>query len=107
MYITAPMVKGSMHYVRIGLIYKSPGLFAGNVERCATFFRTFFDGCESEIDVAPARHTSFKRGGMWGLSVAPCHPGSVLTPSFPAQAWLTKKELILLVFIHPKRSPFE
>ena len=32
----------------------------------------------------PARHTSFKGGGVWGLSVTPCHLGFVSTPSFPA-----------------------
>ena len=43
----------------------------------------------SSIDVKvksmwpPARHTSFERGGVWGLSVTPCHLGFVLTPSFP------------------------
>ena len=31
----------------------------------------------------PARHTSFERGGVWGLSITPCCLGSVLTPSFP------------------------
>ena len=51
MYIVASMVKGGMHYVGVGLIYKPHGLFAGNIERCATFLRTFFDRCESEIDV--------------------------------------------------------
>ena len=55
MYIIAPMVKGAMHYVRVGLVYKPHCLFAGNVERCATFLRTFFDQCESEIDVAPSQ----------------------------------------------------
>ena len=52
MYIVAPMVKGRMHYIGIGLIYKPHGLFAGNIERCAIFLGTFFDRCESEIDVA-------------------------------------------------------
>ena len=33
----------------------------------------------------PARHTSFKSGGMWDLSVTLCHPGFVLIPSFPVQ----------------------
>ena len=46
------MVKGGMYYIRVGLIYKPHGLFAGNIKRCVTFLRTFFDRCESEIDVA-------------------------------------------------------
>ena len=55
MYIVAPMVKAGMTYLRVGLIYKSHSLFAGDVERCATFLRTFFDRCESKIDVAPSQ----------------------------------------------------
>ena len=55
MFIVAPMVKGGMHYVGVGLVHKPHGLFAGNIERCATFLRTFFDRCESEIDVAPSQ----------------------------------------------------
>ena len=45
MYIVAPMVKAGMTYVSVGLIYKPHGLFAGNIERCATFLRIFFDRC--------------------------------------------------------------
>ena len=55
MYIVAPMVKGGMHCIRVGLIYKPCGLFAGNVKRCATFLSTFFNRCESEINVAPSQ----------------------------------------------------
>ena len=55
MYIVASMVKAGMSYIRVGLIYKPHGLFAGNVKRCATFLRTFFDRCESEINVAPSQ----------------------------------------------------
>ena len=55
MYIVAPMVKAGMTYARVGLIYKPHGLLPGNVKRCTTFFRTFFDRCESEIDVAPSQ----------------------------------------------------
>ena len=47
MYIVAPMVKAGMTYVGVCLIYKPYGLFAGNVERCATFLRTFFNRCLS------------------------------------------------------------
>ena len=49
------MVKGGMHYIRVGLVYKPHGLFAGNIEGCATFLRTFFDWWESEINVAPSQ----------------------------------------------------
>ena len=42
-YIIPPMVKGGMHYIRVGLVYKPHGLFAGDVEGCATFCRTFFN----------------------------------------------------------------
>ena len=60
-----------MHYTRVGLNYKPHGLFAGNVERCATFLRTFFDGCESEIDVVPSQaYFLHKRRGVGPL----CHP---------------------------------
>ena len=55
MYIVAPMVKAGMTYIGVGLIYKHHGPFAGGIERCATFLRTFFDRCESEIDVAPSQ----------------------------------------------------
>ena len=55
MYIVAPMVKAGMTYVGVGLVYKPHGLFAGAIERCARFLRTFFDRCESEIDVAPSQ----------------------------------------------------
>ena len=54
-YIVATMVKTGMTYVRFGLIYKPHSLFAGDVERCATFLRTFFNRCESEINVAPSQ----------------------------------------------------
>ena len=54
MYIVAPMVKADMTYIGVGLIYKPHGLFTGNVERCTTFLRTFFNRCESEINVAPS-----------------------------------------------------
>ena len=71
MYIVAPMVKAGMTYVGVGLVYKPLGLFAGNVERCATFLRTFFDRCESEIDVAPSQaYFLQKRRGVGPL----CHP---------------------------------
>ena len=60
-----------MHYIRVGLIYKPYGLFGGNVERCATFLRTFFDRCESEINVAHSQaYFLQKRRGVGPL----CHP---------------------------------
>ena len=52
MYLVAPMVKAGMTYVRVGLIYKPHGLFAGDVKRCTTFL---FNICESEIDMAPSQ----------------------------------------------------
>ena len=71
MYIVAPMVKAGMTYIRVGLIYKPHGLFAGDIERCATFLRTFFDRCESEINVAPSQaYFLQKRRGVDPL----CHP---------------------------------
>ena len=50
-----PMVKAGMTYVGVGLIYKPHGLFAGGIKRCAMFLRTFFDRCESEVNVAPSQ----------------------------------------------------
>ena len=71
MYTVAPMVKGGRHYIRVGLIYKLHGLFVWNAERCATFLRTFFNKCESEIDVAPSQaYFLQKRMGVGPL----CHP---------------------------------
>ena len=68
MYIIASMVKGSMHYIRVGLVYKPHGLFAGTVERCSTFLRTFFNRCESEINVAPSQaYFLCKRRGVGPL----------------------------------------
>ena len=85
MYIVAPMVKTEMTYSGVGLIYKPHGLFAGDIQRCATFLRTFFDRCESEIDVAFSQACFLQREGVLVLSVPPCQLGSVLTPSFLAQ----------------------
>ena len=57
-----------MHYIGVGLIHKTHGLFAGNIKRCATFLRTFFDRCESEIDVAPSQaYFHHKRRGVGPL----------------------------------------
>ena len=71
MYIVAPMVKAGMTYTGVGLIYRPHGLFAGNIKRCATFMKTFFDGCESEIDVAPSQaYLLQKRRGVGHF----CHP---------------------------------
>ena len=62
-----------MHYIRVGFIYKPHGLFAANIKRCATFLRTFFDRCESEIDVASSQaYFLQKRRGVGPL----CHPMS-------------------------------
>ena len=76
MYVVTPMVKGGMHYVVVSLVYKPHNLFAGNIEKCGTFFGL------SSIDVKvksmwpPARHTFFERRGVWDLSVSQCHLGS-------------------------------
>ena len=60
-----------MHYIGVGLIYKPHFLFSGNFKRCATFLRTFFDRCESEIDVAPGQaYFLHKRRGVRPL----CQP---------------------------------
>ena len=85
MYIVAPMVKAGMTYVGVGLIYKPHGLFSGNVERCATFLRTFSIDVKVKSMWPLVRHTSFERGGVWDLSVTLCQLGSVSTPSFPVQ----------------------
>ena len=55
MYVVTPMVKGGMHYVGVSLVYKTHNLFARKNKKCATFLQTFFDRCESEIDVAPSQ----------------------------------------------------
>ena len=71
MYIVAPMVKAGMTYIGVGLGYKPHGLFAGGTVRCAMFLRTFFDRCESEVDVAPSQaYFLQKRRGVCLL----CHP---------------------------------
>ena len=71
MYVVAPMVKAGMTYIGVSLIYKPHGLFAGGVERCATFLRTVFDRCKSEVNVAPSQaYFLQKRRGVSPL----CHP---------------------------------
>ena len=93
MYIVALMVKGGMHYVGVALIYKPHGLFAGNVKRCATFLRTFFNRCESEIDVAPSQaFFLWKRRGVGPLSphaiLDLCqHPHSLSRCNWPGRSW--------------------
>ena len=76
MYVVTPMVKGGMLYIRLGLVYKPRGLFAGNVEKFATILRTSID-VRVKAMWPPAKHTSFERGGVWDLSVTQCHLGSV------------------------------
>ena len=70
MYIVAPMVMAGMTYMGVGLIYKPHGLFAGGIKRCATFLRTFFNRCESEIDVAPSQ-AYFLQKRRGGSSLSP------------------------------------
>ena len=94
MYVVAPMVKVGMHYIRVGLVYKPHGLFDGNFERSATFLRTFFDGCESEIDVAPSQaYFLQKRRGVGPL----CHP----MPSCPG---MVNKEGADTVGVHSSQT---
>ena len=70
MYVVAPMVKGSMHYITVGLVYKPHGSFAANIGKYATFLRTFFDRCESKSNVAPSQaYFPQKRRGVGPL----CH----------------------------------
>ena len=71
MYIVAPMVKAGMTYIGVGLIYKPHGLFAGDIKKCVIFLRTFFDRCESEINVAPSQAYFLQKR----RDVSPlCHP---------------------------------
>ena len=68
MYVVAPMVKGSMHDIRVGLVYKPYSLFAGNVKKCATFLRTFFN--RSHISLLPwhqGKVTCLHSPGVQGL----------------------------------------
>ena len=59
-----------MHYVGVSLVYKPHGLFAGNIKKCATFLRTVFNRCESEMDMAPSQaYFLQKRRGVGPL----CH----------------------------------
>ena len=76
------MVKAGMTYIGVGLFYKLHGLFSGDIEGCAMFLRTFFNRCESEVDVASSQaYFLQKRRGVGPL----CQLGYVLTPSFHAQ----------------------
>ena len=96
MCIVAPMVQAGMTYVRVGLVYKPHGLFAGNEERCATFLRTFFNRCQSEIDVAPSQaYFLQKKSGVGPL----CHPMPtwISVDSIIPCPGVIDKELILLV----------
>ena len=90
MYVVTLMVKGGMHYTRVGLVYKPHSLFARNVKKCATFLRTFFDRCESKIDVTPSQVYFLQNRRVWDPSVT--------------QVWLTRKEPIQLVSICLKPS---
>ena len=81
MFVITPIFKGSMHYVGVGLVYKSHGLFTGNVKRLVRV----------KLMWPPARHTSFERGGVLDLSVTPCHPGSVDT-LIPCPGMVDKEE---------------
>ena len=71
MYVVTPMVKGGMHYVGVGLVYKTHSLLVANIKKCIAFLRTFFNRCESEIDMASSQaYFLQKRRGVGPL----CHP---------------------------------
>ena len=106
MYIVAPMVKGGIHYIGTGLVYKPHGLFEGNIERCATFLGTFFNRCKSEIDVAPSQAYFLQnRRGVGPL----CHPMQswIFVDTLIPCPGVVDKELILLMSILHKQSPSE
>ena len=81
MYIIALMVKGGMHYIRVGLIYEPHGLQGMSKGVPHSSGLSLID-VKMKLMWPPARHTFFKRGGVWGLSFAPCHLGFVPTPLF-------------------------
>ena len=94
MYIVAPMVKAGMTYIGVGLVYKPHGLFAGGIERCATFLRPFFNRCESEIDVTPSQaYFLQKRRVVSSL----CHP---------MPTWICVDSIILCPGVIDKESAY-
>ena len=50
----------------------------------------------------PARHTSFARGGVWGLSVVPCHLGFVQHPH--SLSWLVNKKGADTIGVHSSQA---
>ena len=73
MYIVAPMVKAGMTY----LLEASRGV--------PHFSGLSSIGVKVRSTWLPVKPTSFRRGEVWVLSVAPCQHGYVLTPSLRAQ----------------------
>ena len=70
MYIVAPMVKTGMHYVRVGLVYKPHGLFAGTLKG-VPHSSGLSSTDMSEIDVAPSQAYFLQKRRDVGLL---CHP---------------------------------
>ena len=83
MYIVAPMVKGGKHYIEVGLIYRQHSCLLGMSKGVPHSSGLSSIDVKVESMWPPGRHTSFERGGAWGLSVTPCHLEFVLTLSFP------------------------
>ena len=77
MYVVAPMVKGGMYYIGVGLVYKPHGLFAGNVKNVPHSSGLSLIDVKVKLMWPPAKCTFFERGGVWDLSVTQCHLGSV------------------------------
>ena len=85
MYIVAPMVKASMTYIGVDLIYKPMACLLGMLKDAPHFSGLSSIDVKVKLMLLLVRHASFKRGGVWDLAVALCQLGSVSTPSFPAQ----------------------
>ena len=97
------MVKAGMTYIEVGLIYKPHCLFAGGVERCAMFLRTFFDRCESKVNVTPSQaYFLQKRRGVSPL----CHPMPtwICVDSIILQPGVINKEGADMVGVHSSQT---
>ena len=77
MYVVSPTVKEVCITSGLAQSTNHMAYLLEMLKKCATFLRSFFNRCESEIDVAPVKCTSFERGGGWDPSVAQCCLGSV------------------------------
>ena len=85
MYIIAPMIKAGMTYIGVGLVYKPQACLLETSKDVPHFSGLSSMDVKVRSMQLLVRHISFKRGGVWVLSVAPCQLGSVLTPSFHAK----------------------